>query len=364
MIRSRIALLALLFALCSASLAAPGALARQGDDCAGIDDYVAAINATGNPVTAPESADLPDGFMDEWNPEELAMASAELAQVQSELEEIEPPAVAEAFHADLVESMGVLVGMIDAVAESGIDGGMAFVDQLAELDERLYNDGVVVEDTCQVALLDHDLDGEAEIGEGAGFEAVEAATIEVPANPPAGAEPVPAGTAAALDADWELTVVSFTPDATADVLAYDPSNTPPADGMTYAIARVSVTNTGAVDGSFSDWRLSLLDSTGQSYSPFVDSCGFFPDELPMDTVAPGGSVEGNVCWAIPVAESASPAGLVIYDGNTLPEMSVHFSLDVPAGAAPATSAGGGFADAVGNAGDAALSGLGTPEAGN
>ena len=123
-----------------------------------------------------------------------------------------------------------------------------------------------------------------------------------------------------------------------------------------------VTNTGAEDGSFNNWRLSLEDPSGRSYAPFIDSCGFIPDELSTDTLAPGESAEGNVCWAIPAAEAASTAALVIYDGDAFESERVYFSLDAPEELAPDESPGGGFADAIGSAGEGAVSGFGTPEA--
>ncbi len=143
-------------------------------------------------------------------------------------------------------------------------------------------------------------------------------------------EPITPGTGAKLDDQWELTILSVTPDATDEVLAYDPSNTAPADGLQYFIARVKITNIGTEDGSFNDWRLTLEDSSDRSYAPFIDSCGFIEDELSTDMLAPGESSEGNVCWAIPSAEASSTAALVIYDGDAFESDRIYFSLDAPA----------------------------------
>ncbi len=357
MTRFRLLIFALAIALCGSSLVVPGALARQGADCEGIDSYIEAINATGNPVTAPQDTDLPEGFIDEWDDAEIEAATAEMLRIQGELEDIDPPAAAEAFHATLIEAMGALAELMGTVGDSGLDAAMSFSEDVEALDTRLYDDGLAVEEACQVPLLDHDFDGEPEIGEGDGFEPATAATVEAPEAPPIQSVSVAVGTPAMLDDQWELTVLSVTPDATAAVLAYDPSNTPPEDGDQYLIARVKITNIGASDGSFSDWRLSLEDPSGLTYAPFIDYCGFIEDELTTDTIAPGESAEGNVCWAVPAAEAAAPGALALFDGDAFPGDRLYFSLDAPDG-----TTGGGFADAIGNAGEGVLSGFGTPEA--
>jgi hypothetical protein len=127
------------------------------------------------------------------------------------------------------------------------------------------------------------------------------------------ANPVPIGVAAALFDGWELTVLSVTPNADAQVLAADGFNDPPEPGKQYFIATVKVTRTGAgAERFFASVRFRALGPSGvllASYSA-SNACGVVPDEVPFGPVATGASIGGNVCWEAPSAEVGA---LVMFD---------------------------------------------------
>ena len=124
--------------------------------------------------------------------------------------------------------------------------------------------------------------------------------------------PVPVGTAAVLSDGWRLTVLSVTPNATAQVLEENRFNDPPAPGFQFFIATVRVTYTGSGSDTFSDSRLRALGPSSVSYSTYSDNrCGVIPNDFPSLTeVFSGGTISGNVCWSV---KSSDAAALVMFD---------------------------------------------------
>ncbi|MFL5818401.1 MAG: hypothetical protein ACJ76L_12480 [Conexibacter sp.] len=125
--------------------------------------------------------------------------------------------------------------------------------------------------------------------------------------------------------DWQVRVVSVTPDATAAVLAENMFNEPPAPGWQFYVARVRATYLGADSAAYDGgYRLRAVGDSNVGYRSFIDSCGVAPDELSDAEVFGGGTIEGNVCWSVRAADAAS---LVMYDvGEGLDDPRVYFSL--------------------------------------
>jgi hypothetical protein len=61
------------------------------------------------------------------------------------------------------------------------------------------------------------------------------------------------------------------------------------------------------DGTY---RLRAVGSAAVSYSTFQDHCGVIPDRISSADVFTGGTITGNVCWAI---RSSDAGSLVMYD---------------------------------------------------
>ncbi len=120
------------------------------------------------------------------------------------------------------------------------------------------------------------------------------------------ANPVPAGVTARVG-DWEVTVLSVVPDAGEVVLEENSFNDPPAEGRRFVMVELAATYWGESSESVL-WGLSM-SAVGESlvaYGGFEDSCGVIPDDIEDSReVFPGGTVTGNVCWAVDDGDAGS-----------------------------------------------------------
>ena len=306
-----------------------GVLAHPSAECAQLAWYAGQLKAFGEQIDAEEASGPDMEHVETWSAADFETALAIYDRMLTVIRDVNPPQIAAEFHQTFIEGIALLREAIATMQTAGVFAILAYLEPIAAIDQQLFERSLPLEETCRVAMFDHDQDGVLEVGLGTASASPETGWSAFPgASTGDGSrtDPIAVGTAAMLDGQWEVTVLWVTPDATAEVLAYDPSNTAPADGVQYFIARVKVTNTGVEDDSFSNWRLTLVDSSDRTYASFIDSCGFVPDELSSDTLAPGESAEGNVCWAIPSAEAESTAALVMYDGDAFESERVYFSL--------------------------------------
>ncbi len=136
--------------------------------------------------------------------------------------------------------------------------------------------------------------------------------VEATVIPPLGSSrdaAVPRGQAVVTSDGWELTILEFVADATDVVLAENSLNEPPAEGRRFALVRLRATNVSAEEGAAFNptFNARLFDTLGSEYTMFLegDRCGVVPDSFDFETVlAPGASLEGAVCFAVPEAELA------------------------------------------------------------
>jgi hypothetical protein len=106
--------------------------------------------------------------------------------------------------------------------------------------------------------------------------------------------------------DWDVAIVGFVGDATAAVLAEDPSNAAPGVGNVYSLIRVRATYRGA--GAGDAWRELTAGLVGNNQVAYDDiSCvAIAPDDLfNLPDAFPGGMVEGNFCVILPASQVAS-----------------------------------------------------------
>lgn len=131
----------------------------------------------------------------------------------------------------------------------------------------------------------------------------------VTATPPAGAgtraDPIPAGVPVVVG-QWEVIVLSATPDATAMVMAENPYNDPPDAGNQFFFARIAATYLGEGSQSpFGGLTFSAVGDLSVGYD-FDSYCGVIPDEFPDFTeVFSGGTVVGNLCWGVAAEDAES-----------------------------------------------------------
>lgn len=109
--------------------------------------------------------------------------------------------------------------------------------------------------------------------------------------------PHPLGTTIASD-DWEVTVTSFTADATDAVLAANQFNEDPDEGHSYALVGISVTRVGAESGSTMEIGVDYVTDQGNVVSR-SDAFAVAPDALSYEEMFQGASVSGNVVLMIP-----------------------------------------------------------------
>lgn len=148
-------------------------------------------------------------------------------------------------------------------------------------------------------------------------EVIRRSTPVTPPPPPIGTRenPIPMGTAAALEDGWTMRVAGTIPDATAAVLARNMFNDPPKPGFQFFIVRVEATYTGTGSKRFdASYRLRSVGGSAVSYSTFENSCGVIPDEISDAEVFTGGTIAGNECWEVRTSDVGS---LVMYDGPFL-----------------------------------------------
>lgn len=129
---------------------------------------------------------------------------------------------------------------------------------------------------------------------------------EEPAEEPGGdqgtrANPYPLGTTLAND-DWEVTVNSFTPDATAEVMAENQFNDEPEAGHTYALANLTVTYLGEDSGTPFEITVAYVTAGGNVVHTY-DHSALGPDELPDNELYTGASATGNVVLHVPEGDA-------------------------------------------------------------
>ena len=119
-------------------------------------------------------------------------------------------------------------------------------------------------------------------------------------------DPVARGVEVPFAGNWNVKVISVTPNATAAVLAENQFNDSPAPGRQFFIARVSATYVGVGHSRFDgSYRVRVVGNSGVVLTTFGNSCGVIPDELPDPDVFPSGNVTGNLCWEVSASDASS-----------------------------------------------------------
>ncbi len=140
-------------------------------------------------------------------------------------------------------------------------------------------------------------------------------------------DPLPVGETTEVG-DYEVTVLSVTPDATDFVAESNPYGDPAASGDQYFIARVAITYIGATSGNPSfELNFQSVGDSSSSYTVFDNSCGLYEGtQYDVTELFEGGSAEFNVCWAINSEDADSLVMYVepLFDFDADP---VWFSLD-------------------------------------
>lgn len=107
--------------------------------------------------------------------------------------------------------------------------------------------------------------------------------------------PHPLGTTVSTS-DWAVTVNSWTPAATKQVLAENQFNEKPAEGQEYALVNYTVTRLAEDEGSPTfEVRIDYVSASGNVF----DDTGVAPDGLGMEELFKGASATGNQALLVP-----------------------------------------------------------------
>jgi hypothetical protein len=123
-------------------------------------------------------------------------------------------------------------------------------------------------------------------------------------------DPVPIGQAARVG-DFELSVISVTPNANDIVATENEFNDLPTANNQFFLVTVSATCVGAASGNPSfDLDYLAVGASSSSYAMYTNTCGVVPNDLYSVTDQfTGGTTEFNICWQV---ESADAESLVMY----------------------------------------------------
>jgi hypothetical protein len=328
----RLAALALAILLALPMMAtSPVALAAQGADCDGLDAYLASVEAMGAQLQAvfPESE---NDDLDSWTSEQFTAASDAVDLAVADLEKAEVPAIAADFNDLLLQQMRTFSAMFDTMATAGIFGALIYAEQLDAADTQLEAAASEIETACGLDLYEEMDDAEQIATPSAlSVDDIDVDDDDDRVDDDAGmsgdigtrANPIPLGQTVEINDDWELTVLSVTPDATDQVMAESTYNDPPAAGHQFFIATVRVTYTGDDSETFYGWGLRSVGQSAVAYNQSVDNCGYIPNELPNRELFTGGTIEGNLCWSI---ESTDADSMVLYNSDQDSDERIFLSL--------------------------------------
>jgi hypothetical protein len=124
------------------------------------------------------------------------------------------------------------------------------------------------------------------------------------------ANPVPLGKPGGLGNGWSVTITGVNPDATAAILAADPTNAAPADGYHYVMVAVTASYDGPGSSHLTPGSsFHAISASNVDHSTSNSFCGALPPpnlDLTNPLVFNGGSESGYaVCWMVTTAEVGS-----------------------------------------------------------
>ena len=136
--------------------------------------------------------------------------------------------------------------------------------------------------------------------------------------------PIPVGVAGIVG-DYEITVVGYEPDVTAEVLAYNEFNEDPPDGSVFSLIRLSYTYVGDETGTV--WIDLSWAGVGESnVASEPGECTTYEDNaFDVAEMFPGGTIESNVCLTV-IASDLESLILVMESFFSFDDERVFFAL--------------------------------------
>lgn len=292
--------------------------------CAGMKDYESEIQEWWSGLQSEalaamgmESADSEFHFPTQ---EELRKLSEIARNYAHRLDDIVPPESAKEFHSELRGYLLLSSNQMSAMSEAESFDDLAYGEQIDAQEARLDELAGAIEETCDVAIHDHDGDDKLEKGWGQPTPTPTLAPTSTPEPTPTPlndnggtrTNPIPFGESAALDNGWRLSVEAVDFNATDAILAENSYNEPPPPDHRYVLVTVRATYEGPEESASLLWdvRLKAVGASALAYSTSDADCGMVPnDASDAPEVFAGGTVTVNYCWSVPVQDVES---LVIF----------------------------------------------------
>ncbi len=282
------------------------AATQQSSACEGIDGYVLDVRTAQSAFLFP-LAEFIATDVDEWDADQLRTALESAITMSLRVDTISAPPAANSMHVALAGLFATWTELLTALEQDGLLAAMPFLEQFEEYQSSILKEGLAIELSCNVALVDHDGDGSPEVGLGVDPQA----QSETDSGLAGGRDnPIPIGQRTEAGTGIAITVVSVNPDATDIVLAENFFNSEPESGHQFFIAEVMVENVGVETVSF-DGNFRLRAQGSESiYRAFADRCGVVANEWEEVDIEPGEQVTAVMCWAV---ERSDTNNLVMFD---------------------------------------------------
>jgi hypothetical protein len=126
-------------------------------------------------------------------------------------------------------------------------------------------------------------------------------------------DPIPIGTAADFGDGWQIKVLEVYSNANSIVAEENPFNSLPEEGQQFFLARIELTYTGPDSSKFAaGYRFRAVGPSSVAYSTYGNSVGVIPNKLDNAEAFTGGTIVGNIGWAV---NSSDADSLVMYDDS-------------------------------------------------
>ena len=233
--------------------------------------------------------------------------------------EIKPPASAATAHADYASMLQGMANGLERLQKALEDktGLSGIMEALGALEATMKDSDGTVAALEQATGL--------KLGDAATNEQTGATTSTTGKSSDVGTKdnPVPVGTAQQVG-DWAVTVVKYTPDATAAVLEANEFNDKPAAGETYVLVAVTAKYIGKESGTF--WMDVSTKFLGKSGNTFDSPMASAPKPISAAGEAfPGASVSGNLLFQVPT-DQATGGLLIVEPSFSFDEARAFFAL--------------------------------------
>lgn len=304
-----------------AGLARPVAAGSISGSCLAMSYYSGQMIGTGNMIDAHDATGPDMDHIETWTEQDYEQQIAFYDTILATIRGITPPPAAAEFHQTFIDGIALFQEMLTTMKEDGPFAVLAYMQPIADVDTKIGEQALPLEQQCGIALWDNDGDGEPEVGPGLaapesdGGAAAEATPIGFASD---GRPIMPIGTTVQTSDAFALTVVSV------DQNAVDAVPEAPPDGYQYVNVEMTLSHLRDQTDTFDLISLVAVGGNGPVYSAVGNSCGVVDGPLAPGDYSGTLDMTGHVCF---VVASRDVDGLILYDQTQPPDERVYLSLD-------------------------------------